>query len=328
MAQVKETFKDRKTVITRMSFYTPLNPVLQRELGSISADRASVFPGVFSEDFDALIEEGPPQNPWRNGRFRVLVGTQCASLYCVTFWGYSVFPMLISEQGPSLELISFLYSLEGAAQVLCTVLIMPFLDSRIFLKYFSTAFLLLLSAPITVCLLGKIHWFFYLLCLLMVDVLLCVCNALLSVVVLRSLPWDQIMTFYNIACTLGGVLSGTSFVQMPLKAMVGSWELASVIGHGIPFLLLLLLYATHIQPMRELWDLLLEPVRRTELGDWDPEDLEDELEENLEENLEEGPEDPESQAEVEGEGKDGRRDPPSLLTADNADKAKGDAWLE
>lgn len=34
--------------------------------------------------------------------------------------------------------------------------------------------------------------FFYLLCLLMVDVLLCVCNALLSVVVLRSLPWDQI----------------------------------------------------------------------------------------------------------------------------------------
>lgn len=320
MEQVKETFKDRKTVITRMSFYTPLNPVLQRELGSISADRASVFPGVF-EGFDELIEEGPAHNPWRNGRFRVLVGTQCASLYCVTFWGYSVFPMLISEQGPSLELISFLYSLEGAAQVLCTVLIMPFLDTRMFLKYFSTAFLLLLSAPITVCLLGKIHWFFYLLCLLMVDVLLCVCNALLSVVVLRSLPWDQIMTFYNIACTLGGVLSGTSFVQMPLKAMVGSWELASVIGHGIPFLLLLLLYVTHIQTMRELWDLLREPVRRTELGDWDPEDLEDD---ELEENLEEGPERRPSVSE-EGEGQDGWREPPSLLTADNADKAKGDA---
>lgn len=303
-----------------MSFYTPLNPVLQRELGSISADRASVFPGVF-EGFDELIEEGPAHNPWRNGRFRVLVGTQCASLYCVTFWGYSVFPMLISEQGPSLELISFLYSLEGAAQVLCTVLIMPFLDTRMFLKYFSTAFLLLLSAPITVCLLGKIHWFFYLLCLLMVDVLLCVCNALLSVVVLRSLPWDQIMTFYNIACTLGGVLSGTSFVQMPLKAMVGSWELASVIGHGIPFLLLLLLYVTHIQTMRELWDLLREPVRRTELGDWDPEDLEDD---ELEENLEEGPERRPSVSE-EGEGQDGWREPPSLLTADNADKAKGDA---
>lgn len=320
MEQVKETFKDRKTVITRMSFYTPLNPVLQRELGSISADRASVFPGVF-EGFDELIEEGPAHNPWRNCRFRVLVGTQCASLYCVTFWGYSVFPMLISEQGPSLELISFLYSLEGAAQVLCTVLIMPFLDTRMFLKYFSTAFLLLLSAPITVCLLGKIHWFFYLLCLLMVDVLLCVCNALLSVVVLRSLPWDQIMTFYNIACTLGGVLSGTSFVQMPLKAMVGSWELASVIGHGIPFLLLLLLYVTHIQTMRELWDLLREPVRRTELGDWDPEDLEDD---ELEENLEEGPERRPSVSE-EGEGQDGWREPPSLLTADNADKAKGDA---
>lgn len=35
---------------------------------------------------------------------------------CVCLQGYSVFPMLISEQGPSLELISFLYSLEGAAQ--------------------------------------------------------------------------------------------------------------------------------------------------------------------------------------------------------------------
>ena len=133
-----------------------------------------------------------------------------------------------------------------------------------------------------------------------------------------------------------------SLRQMPLKAMVGSWELASVIGHGIPFLLLpldsiqpfykpeignfsasdslrpcrlwsdhqssnfpsfaqrmwclsshvkstsaerfkcwscadlrLLLYVTHIQTMRELWDLLREPVRRTELGDWDPEDLEE-----------------------------------------------------
>lgn len=47
------------------------------------------------------------------------------------------------------------------------------------------------SAPLAVCLLGKIHWFFYLVVLLMIDVLLCVVNALLGVVVLRSLPWDQ-----------------------------------------------------------------------------------------------------------------------------------------
>lgn len=41
----------------------------------------------------------------------------CGSVpVCVCLQGYSVFPMLISEQGPSLELISFLYSLEGAAQ--------------------------------------------------------------------------------------------------------------------------------------------------------------------------------------------------------------------
>ena len=37
----------------------------------------------------------------------------------------------------------------------------------------------------------------------------------------------------------------------------------------------LLLYVTHIQTMREFWDLLREPVRRTEFGDWDPEDLEE-----------------------------------------------------
>lgn len=43
-------------------------------------------------------------------------------------------------------------------EVICTILVMPFLDSQIFLKYFSTAFLLLFSAPLAVCLLGKIHW--------------------------------------------------------------------------------------------------------------------------------------------------------------------------
>ena len=41
----------------------------------------------------------------------------------------------------------------------------------------------------------------------------------------------------------------------------------------------------------------------------------------LEENLEEGPERRPSVSE-EGEGQDGWREPPSLLTADNADKAK------
>ncbi|CAK9000899.1 unnamed protein product, partial [Durusdinium trenchii] len=195
MQQVRATFKDRKTAVARMSFFTPMNPILQRELGSIRYDRpnrAAIYPGpMFDFDFKEFEDpEAEKQSPWRNGRFRVLVGTHCACLYCVTFWGYSVFPMLISEQGPSLELISFLYSLEGAAQVICTILVMPFLDSQIFLKYFSTAFLLLFSAPLAVCLLGKIHWFFYLLTLLLVDVLLCVCNALLGVVVLRSLPWD------------------------------------------------------------------------------------------------------------------------------------------
>eukprot|EP00434_Breviolum_minutum_P034973 symbB.v1.2.030955.t1/scaffold3543.1/size54354/6 len=92
MEQVKETFKDRKTMITRMSFYTPLSPVLVREMGSISCDRASVFP-ISEPNLDAIEDEDEPQqSPWRNGRFRVLVATQCASLYCVVFWSYSELP--------------------------------------------------------------------------------------------------------------------------------------------------------------------------------------------------------------------------------------------
>jgi len=58
-------------------------------------------------------------------------------------------------------------------------------------------------------------------------------------------------------------------LQMPVKAMVGSWELASVIGHGVPFALLMLLYATHCKTMRELWILLLKPVRLTIEGGYE-----------------------------------------------------------
>ena len=64
-----------------MSFYTPLNPVLQRELGSISADRASVFPGVFSEDFDALIEAGTHNDTV----FEMFVKCSC---FCFTMFDF------------------------------------------------------------------------------------------------------------------------------------------------------------------------------------------------------------------------------------------------
>ena len=132
--QVPGSLTRLDSMVPRMSFYTPLNPVLQRELGSIAAtDRSTVFPvGTLEdstfEDIEAgaaqlrdclqkdesdpnnlfckvsfhfpflsfsgfamfsmgFPQEGTSQSPWRNGRFRVLVGTQCASLYCVTFWG-------------------------------------------------------------------------------------------------------------------------------------------------------------------------------------------------------------------------------------------------
>ena len=35
-----------------MSFFNPLNPALQRELGSLAYDRASVFPGLSEVDED------------------------------------------------------------------------------------------------------------------------------------------------------------------------------------------------------------------------------------------------------------------------------------
>eukprot|EP00434_Breviolum_minutum_P028487 symbB.v1.2.025203.t1/scaffold2427.1/size79403/5 len=99
---------------------------------------------------------------------------------------------------------------------------------------------------------------------------------------------------------------------MPIQAIVGSWELASVIGHGIPFAFLMLLYATHCKTMGELWDVLLQPVRRTEQGDWDPDDLEeDELDE-----LDECEEDPE------GQGQTDKDNPPALLTAHKAEKGR------
>ena len=37
----------------------------------------------------------------------------------------------------------------------------------------------------------------------------------------------------------------------------------------------LIFYLFHLKPLGELWDLLIQPVRRTELGEWDPEDLEE-----------------------------------------------------
>ena len=84
--------------------------------------------------------------------------------------------------------------------------------------------------------------------------------------------------------------------------------------------------------MGELWDVLLQPVRRTEQGDWDPDDLEerhkvqsqvlfvkqccfsDVQEDELDELDDE--EDPEGQA-----GQTDKDNPPALLTADKAEKA-------
>eukprot|EP00434_Breviolum_minutum_P030810 symbB.v1.2.027244.t1/scaffold2780.1/size77252/2 len=177
------------------------------------------------------VEDKPQQSLWRNGRFRVLVATQSCT--------GTLHPP--SDASPRLQ---------NCCQVL-------FIDHHH------------APQPSGHRVLGKMHWVFYLLCLLLVDVLLSVTNVLLAVVVLRALQWDQITDFHNIVGTLSGVLAGASFLQMPVKAMVGSWELASVIGHGVPFALLMLLYATHCKTMRELWILLLKPVRLTIEGGYE-----------------------------------------------------------
>ena len=84
--------------------------------------------------------------------------------------------------------------------------------------------------------------------------------------------------------------------------------------------------------MGELWDVLLQPVRRTEQGDWDPDDLEErhkvqsqvlfvkqccfsDVQEDELDELDDG-EDPEGQA-----GQTDKDNPPALLTADKAEKA-------
>lgn len=96
----------------------------------------------------------------------------------------------------------------------------------------------------------------------------------------------------------------------------------------------MLLYATHCKTMGELWDVLLQPVRRTEQGDWDPDDLEErhkfqsqvfvkqccycclsDVQEDELDELDEWEEDPE------GQGQTDKDNPPALLTAHKAEKA-------
>ncbi|CAE7608649.1 unnamed protein product [Symbiodinium natans] len=196
--------------------------------------------------------------------------------------------MLISETGPSLDVISVLYTIEGLLQAVIVVIIMPWLDTNMFWKFFLSTWIILMGPPLAICALGKIHWVFYLVTLLLVDVAMTVATGLLSVLLLRSIAWEHISTFHKQVSTLAGFTIGASYVQMPLKSGVGSWEAASLIGHGAIALLLLLVYATHRNAMRKFWDDLAEPIQRGENGDMEEEDL-SELEEIDEEELGEDP---------------------------------------
>ncbi|CAE7592978.1 unnamed protein product [Symbiodinium pilosum] len=169
--------------------------------------------------------------------------------------------MLIAEQGLGLDVISIFYTLEGLLQAVLTILVMPWLDTNMFWKFFLSTWVILVSAPLSICVLDRIHWFCHLLTLLVVDVTLGVATGLMSVVLLRALPWEYITTFHTQVSALGGLAVGASFVQMPLRSAAGSWEAASLIGHGIPAFLLLVVYATHRHAMRKFWEVLADPIQ-------------------------------------------------------------------
>ena len=263
MARMRGTFADRATLVNHMTNFTPLTPILARELTHIGGLDEILRNSRATRRSQQIPASG---SPWADGCFRVLAVCQCLNVYGFSFYGFNVFPMLIAETGPSLDAISMLYTVEGFLQAVFTVVLMPCLDTKMFWKFFLATWVILACAPLAICLLGRLHWIFYLLLLLVVDVALCCATGLLSVLLLRTLPWEYITTFHTQVSALSGLVTGASFVQMPLRSAVGTWEATSLIGHGAAAFFLLLVYATHRQSMRKFWELLADPVERNADG--------------------------------------------------------------
>ena len=273
MARMRGTFADRTTLVNHMTNFTPLTPILARELTHIGALDDILRHSRATRRSQQIQAVG---SPWADGCFRVLACCQCLNVYGFCFYGFNVFPMLIAETGPSLDAVSMLYTVEGFVQAVLTVVLMPWLDTKMFWKFFLATWVILVSSPLAICFLGRLHWILYPLLLLVVDVALCCATGLLSVLLLRTLPWEYITTFHTQVSTLSGLVAGASFVQMPLRSAVGTWEATSLIGHGTAAFLLLAVYATHLPSMRKFWELLADPVERNADGELeeDEEDIE------------------------------------------------------
>eukprot|EP00747_Dinoflagellata_sp_TGD_P197990 gnl/TRDRNA2_/TRDRNA2_70045_c0_seq1.p1 gnl/TRDRNA2_/TRDRNA2_70045_c0~~gnl/TRDRNA2_/TRDRNA2_70045_c0_seq1.p1 ORF type:complete len:263 (+),score=18.07 gnl/TRDRNA2_/TRDRNA2_70045_c0_seq1:206-994(+) len=194
--------------------------------------------------------------PWNNARFRVIAATWCVNWWSFNFYAYTAFPMLISKTGPPLEVVSTLYTVESLLATVLTASFWHCLKTNLNVKFFGSAAALCILPPLAICVLGPIHWAFYLLTVLAMNIVCAVSNILLGTVMLRSLPWDLIPVFYSQVAAIGGCISAVSYTQLAIHELLESWKLTVLCCHGLLLSLLVILYLTHQRAILEIWRLL------------------------------------------------------------------------
>eukprot|EP00929_Paragymnodinium_shiwhaense_P066369 TRINITY_DN33283_c0_g1_i2.p1 TRINITY_DN33283_c0_g1~~TRINITY_DN33283_c0_g1_i2.p1 ORF type:complete len:435 (+),score=73.27 TRINITY_DN33283_c0_g1_i2:221-1525(+) len=170
-------------------------------------------------------------SPWKHDGFVLIACIWFLNWWSFNFYTYNIFPIFMTNSGPSLTTVGVMYTIEGLCANCVLVLLMRFLKTYIFEKFFIGAVILtILPIPVVVWH-ESCHWFLYLLTILSMDIV-CACNnLLLGPVLLRCVPWNLMSDFYAQASAAGAILSAISFVQYSLHEVLG-WPLTILLGHG------------------------------------------------------------------------------------------------
>lgn len=206
-----------------------------------------------SDDEDAEVLANVPLRPWADARFRVLAATCFLNWWSFSFFGYTAFPTLIQEAGgPSLEAIGSLYCIEGLVCCCCMAVILPRLRSHLFVLFFGSGLTLLALPPIAVCLMPHVHWSGYFAALLCMDVCGGISNTMTGVVLLRCLSWELLPSFYSDVSAIGGIITAVSMGQLAMHEYLG-WVSTAVLSHGLVFVIVGLVYLTHIPAIKDIY---------------------------------------------------------------------------
>uniref|UniRef100_A0A7S2MNG5 Uncharacterized protein n=1 Tax=Zooxanthella nutricula TaxID=1333877 RepID=A0A7S2MNG5_9DINO len=200
-------------------------------------------------------------SPWANARVRVIAVTWWLNWWGFNFFTYSIFPTLIAERGPPLEMVGLMYIAEGFCATIFMSFLMPFLKTNLFKKFFGSVWVLIAIPVLAICTVGRVHWAGYFVSVLGLDIACAVNNITLGVVLLRCVPWRSIASFYAQAGAVGGFICALSYNQLSLHQVFGSWPLVVLVGHGVPMVGALLVYATHRQALADISALLEVPVQ-------------------------------------------------------------------